>query len=163
MLKRTLLLLLIGCFFWFNSVSSAVALPIASVFSFSGTRPSNLGLDNNRFANCPSTPNCVNSFSTDPTHQIEPIRFSVEPEKAFSNLKQTIASLPRTKIIEATDNYIYAEFTSKIMGFVDDVEFYLDRVANVIQVRSASRLGESDLGVNRQRIESIRAQLTSID
>ncbi|MBW4528122.1 MAG: DUF1499 domain-containing protein [Phormidium tanganyikae FI6-MK23] len=165
MLKRIVTLFLIGSLCWFGVVPNAIALPfnpaIATLFSFSGTRPSNLGLTNDLFADCPSTPNCVSSFSTDPTHAIEPIRYSVAPDKAIANLKQTIESLPRTKIVQASDNYVYAEFTSKLMGFVDDVEFYLDKAANVIQVRSASRLGESDLGVNRQRIESIRAQLTS--
>jgi uncharacterized protein (DUF1499 family) len=68
--------------------------------------------------------------------------------------------MERTTIIEATDSYLYAEFKSKLMGYVDDVEFYLDPAANVIQVRSASRLGQSDLGVNRQRIETIRQKLT---
>ncbi|MEP0917447.1 DUF1499 domain-containing protein [Leptolyngbya sp. DQ-M1] len=167
MLKRTALLVLIASLCWFGVSASAMALPlnppIATLFSFSGTRPTTLGLNNDRLAECPSTPNCVNSFSTDSTHAISPISYAVSPEAAIVKLKQTIESLPRTKIIKATDNYIYAEFTSKIMGFVDDVEFYLDNPANVIQVRSASRLGESDLGVNRQRIEAIRAQLKAID
>ena len=70
-------------------------------------------------------------------------------------------SLPRTQIITETDSYLYAEFTSKLMGFVDDVEFSLDPAAKVIQVRSASRLGESDLGVNRDRVQAIRAALAS--
>ena len=161
-LTRTVILsVLIGSLFWFELIPTAIALPlnptIASLFSFSGTRPTNLGLNHNRFADCPSTPNCVNSFSTD-AHAIAPLRYSGSPETAFANLKQTIRSLPRTKIIQASDQYLYAEFTSKVMGFVDDVEFYLDKPENAIQVRSASRLGESDLGVNQQRVESIRAQ-----
>ena len=73
--------------------------------------------------------------------------------------KSAIESMERTKIIEETDNYLYAEFKSKIMGYVDDVEFYLDPNENVLHVRSASRLGKSDLGVNRKRIEAIRAKL----
>lgn len=174
MLKRTVISFLIGLLCWFGVVPTALAslhgvpalplnTPIATLFSFSGTRPADLGLKNDRLSDCPSTPNCVNSFSTDPAHAIAPICYSVAPETAIARLKQTIESLPRTKIIQVSDNYLYAEFTSKMMGFVDDVEFYLDKPANVIQVRSASRLGESDLGVNRQRIESIRAQLTAID
>ncbi|MCU0548323.1 MAG: DUF1499 domain-containing protein [Leptolyngbya sp. Prado105] len=118
----------------------------------------NLGVNHDRLSDCPSTPNCVNSFSTDSTHTIEPIQAS-DLERAFTDLKQIIEAQPRAKVIEATENYLYAEFTSKLMGFVDDVEFYLDQPAHVIQVRSASRLGESDLGINRQRIESIRTQL----
>lgn len=152
---RTFTLILLISFCWLSSISPASA----SIFSFSGTRPTNLGLNHERFTDCPSTPNCVNSFSTDSTHAIAPLKYSSTPEKAFADLKQIIQSQPRTKIIQSTDNYLYAEFTSKIMGFVDDVEFYLDQPANLIQVRSASRLGESDLGVNRQRIESIRTQL----
>ena len=65
--------------------------------------------------------------------------------------------MPRTKIVTENETYLYAEFASNLMGFVDDVEFYLDKTAGVIHVRSASRLGQSDLGVNRQRIEAIRA------
>jgi uncharacterized protein (DUF1499 family) len=67
--------------------------------------------------------------------------------------------MPRAKVVTAEPNYLYVEFTSKLMGYVDDTEFYLDEKAGVIQVRSASRLGRSDFGVNRERIESIRAQL----
>ena len=67
--------------------------------------------------------------------------------------------MERTTIIEETDNYLYAEFKSKLMGFVDDVEFYRDTEANVVHVRSASRLGQSDAGVNRKRVEEIRSKL----
>lgn len=153
-MRRTFTLILLLSFCWLTSISPAQA----SLFSFSGSRPANLGLHNDLLTECPSTPNCVNSFSSDSTHAIAPLKSS-DIEKAFVDLKQVIASQPRTKIIESTENYLYAEFTSKLMGFVDDVEFYLDKASNAIQVRSASRLGESDLGVNRQRIESIRTQL----
>ena len=125
------------------------------MFNFSGTRPTNLGIKSGKLANCPSSPNCVNSQSTNPQSQIDPL-----PAVSISELKKVIAAMERTTIIEATDSYLYAEFKSKLMGYVDDVEFYLDPAANVIQVRSASRLGQSDLGVNRQRIETIRQKLT---
>lgn len=133
--------------------------PLLALFSFSGSRPANLGIQNGTLAACPSTPNCVNSQTADPSHTIAPLRYSSTPETAFATLKQTIQAQPRTKIVSETENYLYAEFTSSLMGFVDDVEFYLDKPAGLIQVRSASRLGESDLGVNRQRVESIRAAL----
>jgi uncharacterized protein (DUF1499 family) len=80
----------------------------------------------------------------------------------MADLKTVIQNQERTKIITETENYLYAEFTSKLMGFVDDVEFLLDDSAKVIHVRSASRLGKSDLGVNRQRIETIRAKLNEL-
>jgi uncharacterized protein (DUF1499 family) len=126
---------------------------------FAGKRPTTIGLQAGRLAPCPSSPNCVCSYDSDELHKIDPLRYSSTPAAAWAALKQTIESLERTKIITATSDYLYAEFSSKLMGFVDDVEFYLDPAAGVIQVRSASRLGQSDLGVNRQRIELIRSQL----
>jgi uncharacterized protein (DUF1499 family) len=132
------------------------------IMVFAGKRPSNLGVNNGKLAPCPNSPNCVSSQSSDATHQIAPLTFTSTPERAIATLKGIIQSLPRTKIITESKDYLYAEFKSALMGFVDDVEFYLDRKANLIQVRSASRLGQSDLGVNRQRIETIRAQLNKV-
>ncbi|MBK1987534.1 DUF1499 domain-containing protein [Sphaerospermopsis aphanizomenoides BCCUSP55] len=123
---------------------------------FSGTRPNNLGVKDGRLAPCPASPNCVCSQSSDSLHQIAPLSFTSTPAQALSQLQGIIQSLPRTKIISETENYLYAEFKTALMGFVDDVEFYLDSNEQVIHVRSASRLGYGDLGVNRQRIETIR-------
>ncbi|HEY9907138.1 MAG TPA: DUF1499 domain-containing protein [Thermosynechococcaceae cyanobacterium] len=127
---------------------------------FAGKRPSTLGVQSGRLAPCPTTPNCVCSYDSDDLHKIEPLRYSSTPAAAWDKLKQTIAALERTKIVTVSEEYLYAEFTSKLMGFVDDVEFYLDPTAGAIHVRSASRLGQSDLGVNRKRIELIRSQLS---
>ena len=130
---------------------------------FAGTRPTNLGIqESGQLAACPSSPNCVNSQSQDAQHKIEPLTYDSTPTQALAELKTVIESMERTKIITETDNYLYAEFTSKLMGFVDDVEFLVDNSAKVIHVRSASRLGQSDLGVNRQRIETIRAKLNEL-
>jgi uncharacterized protein (DUF1499 family) len=77
-----------------------------------------------------------------------------------------VKEMNRSKIITAEDNYIRAEFSSKLFGFVDDVEFYFPDTTStkaIIHVRSASRVGYSDLGVNRKRIEQIRNRLKSID
>ena len=125
------------------------------MFNFAGKKPDNLGVKDGKLAPCPGTPNCVSSQSTDNQSKIDPL-----PPKTIAEVKQVVESMEGTKIITESDNYLYAEFKSKLMGFVDDVEFYLDTNENVIQVRSASRLGKSDLGVNRQRIEAIRAKLT---
>ena len=129
---------------------------------FTGNRPNNLGVRDGKLAPCPNTPNCVSSQSTDASHKVEPLNYTSAPEVALTQLKQVISSLPKTNIVTETDSYIYAEFTSAMMGFVDDVEFYLDRDAQVFHVRSASRLGKSDLGVNRKRIETIRAQFQEL-
>lgn len=130
---------------------------------FAGKRPDNIGIQaSGQLATCPSTPNCVNSQSQDATQKIEPFSYSSTPTQAMAELKSAIQSMERTTIITETENYIYAEFKSKLMGFVDDVEFLLVPEAKVIHVRSASRLGESDLGVNRNRIETIRAKLNEL-
>ena len=129
---------------------------------FAGKRPSNLGVNDGKLAPCPNTPNCVCSQDTDAGHKIEPLTYNSTPAEAIANLKQVIQSMPKAQIITENTNYLYAEFTSALMGFVDDVEFYLDDSAKVIHVRSASRLGKSDLGVNRNRIEAIRTKLKEI-
>ncbi|MGB5632900.1 MAG: DUF1499 domain-containing protein [Waterburya sp.] len=124
------------------------------MFNFTGERPSNLGVKDGKLATCPGTPNCVNSQSDDTQSKIEPL-----PAVSIAEIKKVVEGMERTTIIEETDSYLYAEFKSKLMGYVDDVEFYLDSAANVVQVRSASRLGKSDLGVNRKRVEEIRSKL----
>jgi uncharacterized protein (DUF1499 family) len=133
-----------------------LALAGGSIFHFSGDRPSTLGPFNNHLQACPESPNCVSSQSTDSAHAIEPIRFEGNGRRAMQALKQVIDDAERSDIIKADDNYLYAEFTSQLMGFVDDVEFYVNETEQTIEVRSASRMGESDLGVNRKRIEALR-------
>ena len=125
------------------------------MFKFSGTRPDNLCVRNGTLAACPSSPNCVSTNSTDPEHQIKPLKFL--GENTIATLKAAVLAQPGAVVISETENYLYAEFTSSLMGFVDDVEFYVDETAGTVQVRSASRLGQSDLGVNRKRIETIRS------
>lgn len=123
-----------------HNLNSAIATPM-TLFSFSGTRPTNLGVNNGKLLECPNSPNCVSSQSTDAEHKIAPLTFSGDSVKALADLKALIENLPRTKIVTAEGNYIYAEFKSKLMGYVDDVEFYLNADKGIIEVRSASRLG----------------------
>jgi len=125
-------------------------------------RPTNIGVQAGKLAACPSSPNCVSSQSLDAEHKIEPLTYNSTTVEAMAQLKKVIESEERTKILSETPNYLYAEFSSKLMGFVDDVEFYLDEAAKFIHVRSASRLGQSDLGVNRKRIETIRAKFNEL-
>jgi uncharacterized protein (DUF1499 family) len=135
-----------------------------------GTKPNNLGMATGQLLACPGTPNCVNSQSLDAESKISPLAYTTSAEDAFTNLKTVVQSFKQSVIAPArsqsfaqeTDNYIYAEFTIPVVGFVDDVEFLLDKDAQVIHVRSASRLGESDLGVNRKRIETIRAKFNQL-
>lgn len=141
-------------------VGVRIALPDSPTI-FAGTRPDNLGIESGKLADCPSTPNCVSSQSADREHYIEPLTYQSNATDAIAKLKTIIDSQDRTKLIAETGNYLYAEFASRWMGYVDDVEFYVNEQSKTIDTRSASRLGESDLGVNRQRIESIRKQLSN--
>lgn len=142
-------------------IGARIAFPETATI-FAGSRPANLGLQSGKLAPCPSSPNCVSSLSQNAQQKIAPFAYNSTPAQAIANLKQVIQSFGHAKIITETDRYLYAEFTSTWMGFVDDVEFLVDEAKKVINVRSASRLGESDLGVNRQRIETIRAKLTEV-
>ncbi|MBE9115868.1 DUF1499 domain-containing protein [Lusitaniella coriacea LEGE 07157] len=126
---------------------------------FASVPPEGIGVRTGQLAPCPSTPNCLSSQSSDPEHYIAPLSANEATEEQFSSLKSLIQQRDRAKIVAETDNYLYAEFTSPWMGFVDDVEFVLNSQGKSIDVRSASRLGESDLGANRKRVETIRQQL----
>ena len=128
------------------------------LFSLSGQRPDDLGVQDGRLKPCPKSPNCVCSYDSDSEHGIDPIQFSGEASAAIAQLKQIISEMSRATVIESREDYLYAEFTTQLMGYVDDVEFYIPAGSSVIQVRSASRLGQSDLGVNRKRVEAIRAK-----
>jgi uncharacterized protein (DUF1499 family) len=117
---------------------------------FDWRRPTNLGVNEGRLAPCRPTPNCVCSQAdpSDREHYIAPLKASLD------EVRKAVEALPRTRIVLAHPDYLYAEFRSKLLGYVDDVEFFFDGTA--IQVRSASRLGRRDFGVNRARIEEIR-------
>ncbi|MEC9284094.1 MAG: DUF1499 domain-containing protein [Bdellovibrionota bacterium] len=125
----------------------------------SGKRPENLGLKNNQLSPCPDKPNCVSSYESSEEHKIAPFQLSGDRDKDLSTVKETIASnFENAKLIKEEENYLYYEFTSSLMRYVDDVEFYWTEGGKV-HLRSASRLGHSDLGVNSERIETIRKNL----
>ena len=120
-----------------------------------GEPPQNIGVQNDRLSPCPDSPNCVSSFENDETHGIQPLAASL------AEVEQVLLGFDDTNIVSSEGDYLYAEFTTRIMGYVDDVEFLYDRENGVTHVRSASRLGYSDLGANRKRIERIRSQLSA--
>jgi uncharacterized protein (DUF1499 family) len=150
--KTTLLVMLLLALGWVGTMV---------VFSLTAKRPGNLGPHDGRLSACPGSPNCVCSQGGDAMHAIEPIRFEGDPEEAWRRLRQVLACRPRTHIVHESDAYLHAECSSFLFRFVDDVEFLLDRDAGVIHVRSASRAGRSDLGVNRKRVEEIRQAFAS--
>jgi uncharacterized protein (DUF1499 family) len=118
--------------------------------------PANLGVSNGKLAPCPNSPNCVSTQSQDARHQIDPIPYTTSLTEAKATLLQIIRSMERTQIIRDNPTYIHAEFRTKGIGYVDDVEFSLDQEAGVIHFRSSARLPYYDWGVNRKRMEEIR-------
>lgn len=141
-----------------NKQIPIVLVNLIMLVGCSGSMP-DLGIHHDQLRPCPNTPNCVNSQATDEKHFIQPIHFTGTQQEAQVRLLQILTSEKRTKILTVQENYIRAEFTSAIFRFVDDVEFYFpekEAEVKIIHVRSASRVGYSDLGANRKRIERIR-------
>ena len=106
---------------------------------------------------CPSSPNCVSTQATDVGHAIAPFPYKKSRAEAKEALKAVLATLSRSKLVEEDEFYLHYEFTSLLLRFVDDVEFLFDETTKTVHFRSASRTGHSDLGVNRKRMEQVRA------
>jgi len=136
--------------------SIMMAMGLFGLLGCAGTPPTNLGVHNGMLKECPASPNCIASQTENPQQRINPFVFTDDPTAAFSRLQETLASRKDTTIIEARPDYLRVEFRTAL--FVDDGEFLLDRDHQVIHVRSASRLGYSDLGKNRSRMEEVRRQ-----
>jgi len=128
---------------------------------FSWKRPDNLGVKDGRLAPPKRTPNCVSSQAdpADAEHYIAPIPFKGDTLAAMAAIRKAVEGMTGSTIIRHEGNYLYAEYRTKLMRFVDDVEFTYDEKAGLIHVRSASRLGRRDFGVNRARVESLRARI----
>jgi uncharacterized protein (DUF1499 family) len=133
-----------------------MSIGLLGILGCAGERPANLGSRDGLLAACPSSPNCVSSQAADEGHLIAALVFNGDPDAAFARLKLVLGRRADTTIIDERAGYLRVEL--RTMLFVDDAEFLLDRSRNVIQVRSASRLGYSDLGKNRSRMEEIRSQ-----
>jgi len=121
---------------------------------FAGTRPAEVGTG--VLAPCPDKPNCVRSGAADSRHAIDPIAAAPPLPAALAELVRIAAGMPGARLVSTRADYAHLEFETPLMGFVDDVEFAIDATAGVIAIRSASRVGTSDFGVNRQRIEDLR-------
>lgn len=136
----------------FIIIGCAAGLFIAAHFS---SPPENLGVNGGRLSPCPDSPNCVSSQESVGSHAIAPIKASGTTDQAMDKLQKSITAMGG-KIITRNGPYLHAEFRSKWIRFVDDLECLFDESAGKIDVRSASRLGYSDLGVNRKRVEELR-------
>ena len=111
----------------------------------------------NRLSPCPDSPNCVSSQSTDSARFIEPLRYTGNLADARQKLIDLLENSKRVRLMRVETDYIHAEFRSLIFHFVDDVEFYFSAEDRIIHVRSASRTGYYDFGVNRRRVERLRS------
>jgi uncharacterized protein (DUF1499 family) len=126
---------------------------------FSWRRPRNLGVRDGRLAPCRRTPNCVCSQAdpADVEHYIPPLAHPGPGAEAMRAAREAIASMPGASVIRHEGNYLHAEFRTRLLRFVDDLELAHDERCGVLHVRSASRLGRRDFGVNRKRVERLRA------
>jgi uncharacterized protein (DUF1499 family) len=146
------------------AAAAAMALHLATAKGdtmFAGKRPDYLGVKDGRLARPKSTPNCVSSQAdpADAEHYVAPIRFKGTALDAIAAARKAVEGMERATVVRHEGNYLYAEFRSKLMGFVDDVEFTYDEKAGLLHLRSASRLGRRDFGVNRARVEALRSRI----
>jgi len=145
----------------YKTITQTILLLIGCILilSCSGKRPINLGVSDGELALCPDTPNCVSSDAKDAKHQIQNFTIGRTSDDAWQIVRELVLKLPRTKIVNESDGYLHAECQSAVFGFVDDFELYLHPGNEFISIRSAARLGFSDLGVNRKRVEQLRVIL----
>ncbi|WPC03688.1 DUF1499 domain-containing protein [Pseudomonas benzenivorans] len=122
-----------------------------------GHPPDHLGVQDGQLAPCPDSPNCVSSQAKDAEHRVAPLALPGSPQQTKARLIALLDQEPRARLVAQEDRYLRAEFSSRWLRFVDDVEFLIGEQA--VEVRSASRLGYSDFGVNRRRIERLRRHL----
>ena len=135
------------------------ALTLFIVGGCSGKRPDDIGSAPYGLRGCPKSPNCVSSEAKDIQHAIESFRLKGDYNVNWPLVQNEIASMPRWAVITTTDTYIHVECKSRIFRFVDDLELYLNSSNGIISIRSASRIGYSDFGANRRRVELLRSVL----
>ena len=143
-----------------------VAVAAGQLGFLQGTPPTDLGVRDGRLKPPSMTENSVTSQAAlYPDHpqrkyaDIAPLALKGDGPATIAKIKAIVEGMDGAKVVKSEPNYVYAQFTTKLMKYVDDVEFWFDPAAKVIQVRSASRVGRGDLGVNRKRIEAVRAAL----
>lgn len=130
------------------------ALSVMLLARCSGGPPANLGVQDGKLSPCPKSPNCVFTQSGDEQHGIEALQLRGSRAETMAAILEVVEKMERTTVITRREDYLHVEYRTK-MGFVDDVEFYLDEQTQIVHFRSASRVGYSDLGVNRKRMEEL--------
>lgn len=136
-------------------IPALIALMVIVMIVKNIKTPSNLGVNQGKLAPMPKSPNAVSSQSDDPEKKVAPIPFKGDLNESKERIKQALNAYGNIRIVKEENNYIHAVNTSSKMKYHDDLEFYFDEQAAVIHFRSASRIGYSDMGVNRERYESL--------
>ena len=129
------------------------------MFGLGRIRPGNLGVTDGKLAECPSSPNCVSTQATSESHRIEPLKLAGSPDELLAAVGKIVSEKPRWKVVTETDDYVHIECTSLICRYVDDLEVWADEFKGQVHARSASRVGYSDMGVNRKRVEDLFGRL----
>lgn len=147
-------------------VGIVLAVAAGQLGFLQGTAPTDLGVRDGKLKPPSSTENSVSSQAAlYPDHpqriyaDIAPLALKGDGPATLARIKAIVEGMDGAKVIKSEPGYLYAQFTTRLMKYVDDVEFWFDPAANAIQVRSASRVGRGDMGVNRKRIEAVRAAL----
>ena len=143
----------------FLAVTIGLLVIAVSIFLYADGRPQGLGIAESRLTPCPTSPNCVSSDERASKHNIAALRLKAPAIEVWKAAALSISAQPGAVIRERTPDYLHAEYTSAVVGFIDDLELHLRVSEGIIAVRSASRVGYSDFGVNRQRVEDLRAAL----
>jgi len=139
-----------------NNATAPILIVVAAGLIFTSVaNPDNGPEKGDGLQPCPASPNCVSSLATD-SHRIAPLTYDDDPDRAWDRLKAAVQAQPRTAITAETDHRLHAEVRSFLFRFVDDLDFVLRPDEKLIHIRSASRTGYSDFGVNRRRMERIR-------
>ena len=152
---------------WAAVAVGVILLMAGQLGLLSGRAPTDLGVRDGKLKRPSKTPNSVSSQAAlwpeaaGSDAAIEPLALRGDGKATLTRIATVAAALPGARVVEARDDYLYLQFTTRFLKFVDDAEFWFDPAAQVVQVRSASRVGRKDFGVNRARVEAIRAALAA--
>jgi len=132
-----------------------------SLIILSQRKPNSLGITNGKLSQCPNKDNCVSSEADIAKYAIAPLHATGSVAREMAHLTKTIGLMDGSRIITVEGNYLHAEFSTPLLHFVDDLECFYEQDKGIINVRSASRVGYSDLGANQKRLEKLRTLFNS--
>lgn len=146
---------------WIFALIVVLVVGLCIYIVLSNRLPEGLGVTDGLLKSCPTSPNCVSTQAQpdDTTHYVEPIVYNGERKATQLKIESLMLTNGDARIVNSELGYVHFEVKSKLIGYIDDVEFYLPEVDSVVHFRSASRVGHSDLGVNRERFNQIKSLL----